>query len=52
MMTQMFFESFNVPFYYSVPNTLLTLYSSGRINGIVVESGHNQTTVVPVFEGS
>lgn len=50
--TLIFFESFNVPYFYSCPNQLLGLYSSGRINGIVVDSGHTFNTVVPVFEGS
>lgn len=28
------------------------LYSSGRVNGVVVDSGHGNTTIVPVYEGA
>lgn len=48
---QIFFESFNVPFYYTASNALLTLYSSGRVNGLVVDSGDQVTSVMPIFEG-
>lgn len=47
-----FFEGFQVPLYYSVSNPLLVLYSSGKVNGMVVDSGEGQTSVVPVCDGS
>lgn len=28
-----------------------SLFSSGRMNGITVEIGHNSTNVIPIFEG-
>lgn len=49
--TQLFFEVFNVPFYYTAPNSLLALYSSGRQNGLVLESGDQITSVTPILEG-
>ena len=48
---QIFFESFNVPFYYTASNSLLTLYSSGRVNGLVVDSGDQVTSIMPIYEG-
>lgn len=48
----LFFESFQVPLYYSVCNSLLTLYASGKVNGIVVDSGEGQSSVVPICDGS
>ena len=50
--TQIFFESFNVPYYYTASNALLTLYSSGRVSGIVADIGHSKTSIVPIFDGS
>lgn len=47
-----FFEGFQVPLYYSVCNPLLVLYSSGKVNGMVVDSGEGQTSVVPICDGS
>lgn len=51
-MTQIFFESFNVPSYFAVSNSLLVLYSSGRVTGLVLDSGHGVTSAVPVIDGS
>lgn len=48
---QIFFESFNVPFYYTSANALLTLYSSGKLNGIVLDSGDQITSVIPFYDG-
>lgn len=45
------FESFNVPNMSVVPNSMLSLYSNGQTNGLVVHSGHEETQVVPIFEG-
>lgn len=51
-MCQMFFESFNVPYFYMTPDSLLSLYSSGKTTGTVIDSGHNKTSIVPIVEGS
>ena len=48
----MFFESFNVPYFYMTPDSLLSLYSSGKTTGTVIDSGHNKTSIVPIVEGS
>lgn len=47
-----FFESFQVPLYFSVCNSLLVLYASGKVNGIIVDSGDGLTSVVPICDGS
>ena len=49
---QIFFETFNVPLYYTISNSLAILYSSGRINGLVIDSGHSITSAVPIIDGT
>eukprot|EP01083_Nonionella_stella_P186069 680330_1 len=50
-MTQIVFETFNVPAYFTNPGAVLSLYASGRTTGVVVESGHSVTHIVPIYEG-
>ncbi|EFA85306.1 actin [Heterostelium album PN500] len=50
-MTQIMFETFNVPALYIATQPVLSLYASGRSTGVVVESGHNVTHIVPIYEG-
>jgi len=50
-MTQIVFETFNAPAYYVSITSVLALYASGRLTGIVVDSGHGVTHVVPISEG-
>lgn len=50
-MTEIMFDSFNVPAYYVAIQAVLTLYSSGRTRGLVLDSGDGVTHTVPVFEG-
>lgn len=50
-MIQIMFETFNVPSFYVQIQAVLSLYSSGRTTGIVVDSGDGVTHCVPVFEG-
>ena len=39
--TQFFFEKIGCPHFFSVPDQLLLIYSSGKTNGFVVNFGHN-----------
>ena len=50
-MTQIMFETFNVPGFYVSIAGVLSLYSSGRFTGIVVDSGDGVSSTVPVYEG-
>ena len=45
------FEQFNVPALYLGCGPALSLYASGRTTGIVLDSGEDNSTVVPVYEG-
>ncbi|KAF9241369.1 actin-related protein [Melanogaster broomeanus] len=48
---QIFFDTFNVPALFLSVQAVLSLYSSGRTTGIVLDSGDGVTHAVPVFEG-
>jgi actin-related protein len=51
MKTQFFFEKIGCPYFFSVVDQLLLIYSSGKTNGFVVNFGHEQANVVPILEG-
>jgi actin-related protein len=48
---QILFELFNLEGVYLASKCLLSLYSTGRITGCVVESGHGVSYSVPIYEG-
>ncbi|KAK9047999.1 hypothetical protein SSX86_033039 [Deinandra increscens subsp. villosa] len=50
-MTEIMFETFNVPAMYVEISALLSIYANGRITGIVLDSGGGVSQVVPVYEG-
>eukprot|EP01083_Nonionella_stella_P297927 1011497_1 len=49
---EIMFEKFNVPAAYLAMSSVLSLFASGRYTGIVLDSGDQLTTTVPIYEGS
>ncbi|KAJ5066829.1 actin-5c-like protein [Anaeramoeba ignava] len=49
--TQIMFETFDISAFYMHNAQILSLYSSGRTTGIVVDIGHGTTAIQPIYEG-
>ncbi|KAJ6798193.1 actin-like [Iris pallida] len=50
-MTEIMFETFNVPAMYVAIQPVLSLYASGRTTGIVLDSGEGVSSCFPIYEG-
>jgi len=50
-MCSIMFETFNVPSFYVQIQAVLSLYSSGRTTGIVLDCGDGVSHTVPIYEG-
>lgn len=50
-MTEIMFEKFNVPSFYLSVQAVLSLYSSGRTTGLVLDAGDGVSHTVPIYEG-
>jgi len=50
-MTQIMFDTFQVPGLYIAIQAVLSLYSAGKFTGIVCDSGDGVTHFVPIFDG-
>ena len=50
-MTEILFETFDIPSLYVAPQAVLALYTSGYTTGIVLDSGDGITHSVPIYEG-
>merc|ERR1719273_981805 len=50
-MTQIMFETFNMPAMYVAIQAVLSLYASGRTTGVVLDLGEGVSYAVPIYEG-
>jgi len=50
-MTQIMFETFNLPALYVAIQGVLALYASGKSTGLIVDCGATVSHVVPVYDG-
>ena len=50
-MTQIMFETFNVPAMYVAMKAVLSLYASGHLTGVVFDSGDAVSYSVPIYDG-
>nr|XP_012294441.1 actin-like protein 7B [Aotus nancymaae] len=48
---ELMFEAFGIPAMHVTSQSLLSIYSYGKTSGLVVESGHGVSHVVPISEG-
>eukprot|EP01084_Bolivina_argentea_P190452 327280_1 len=50
-MVQIVFEKFDIPSFFVQVQSVLSLYSTGRTTGIVLDSGYQVTYTVPIYHG-
>ncbi|XP_051876024.1 actin-like protein 7B [Pristis pectinata] len=50
-MAELLFETFSIPAMHITRQSMLSIYAYGCISGLVVESGHGYSSVVPIHEG-
>ena len=50
-LTEILFETFNVKRLHIANSSMLGLFSYGKTSGLIVDSGFNITSIVPVYEG-
>ncbi len=51
MLIEIMFEKFQVSSFYLALQQVLSLYSTGKTTGVVLNSGYGTTSAVPIFEG-
>ena len=50
-MTEIIFETFNVPSFFVNMSAILSLYAAGKTTGLVLDSGDGVAHAVPIYEG-
>ncbi|OWF49030.1 actin-like protein 6B [Mizuhopecten yessoensis] len=50
-LTEIMFETYNVPAFFLCKNAVLSAFANGRSTGLVLDSGSTHTTAVPVYDG-
>ncbi|MCQ2816224.1 MAG: rod shape-determining protein [archaeon] len=50
-LSELLFETFNVERMHVANSSMLGLYSYGKSSGLIVDSGYNVTSTVPIYEG-
>ena len=50
-MTEMMFEKFSIPGLFIISHSVLSMFSTGKTSGLVVDSGEELTYCVPIYEG-
>ena len=50
-MTQIMFETFNVPCLYGNIQAVFSIYDIGRTTGVVLDSGYDISHAIPIYEG-
>eukprot|EP01084_Bolivina_argentea_P231128 389851_1 len=50
-MTEMIFERFNMSSMYLAIQSVLSLYATGRLTGMILDSGFSVSHTVPIYEG-
>ena len=48
---QIMFETFEIPSFQFAYQELAAMYAAGRVTGVTVYSGHDMSTIFPIFEG-
>lgn len=50
-MAEIIFEAYKIPALYVAVPAVLGLYTSGRLTSIVIDSGHDSSLSIPIYEG-
>lgn len=50
-MCQVFFETFNVPFFYVINQNLLSMYSNGKTTGVLIQAGEGVINSASIYQG-
>jgi actin-related protein len=50
-LTEFMFEKYNIPAMFLCKSAVLSAFSCARSTGLIVDSGHSNTYVIPVHDG-